>query len=81
MTREINVYLETGVVYVYSVTGETEESVQAKAREHASEIIRGGYRHNDGHGNFEHFGPHRISKVKITGGVISTDYPDGSRGT
>ena len=42
--------------------------------------MKDGYRHNDGE-CFEHYGPHRILKVKITGGSIETSYPDESSGT
>ena len=69
---EIQVYLDDGRVFYYKV--ETEE----KVREHASAIVKGGYMHNDGKA-FEHYGPHRILKVKSKG--ISTMYPDKVKGT
>lgn len=69
---KIRVYLDDGRVFKYSV--ESEE----KVREHASAIVMGGYRHNDGK-VFEHYPPHRILKVKSAG--ISTNYPDEVEGT
>lgn len=70
----VQVYLDNGVVYEYDVVG------AHKAREHASAIVLGGYRHNDGKGEFEHYGPHRILKVKVKG-IIPTKYPDRVSGT
>ncbi len=70
--KTIQVYLDDGRVFLYDV--ENEE----KVREHASAIISGGYRHNDGK-IFEHYPPHRILKVKSED--ISTKYPDTTRGT
>lgn len=69
---QIEVYLDNGLIYYYQVPS------AEKVREHASAIIQGGYRHNDGT-IFEHFPPHRISKVKSFG--IPTEYPDKVRGT
>ena len=66
----IQVYLDNGVIYEYDVKG------ALKAREHASGIALSGYHHNDGRGGFEHYPPHRILKVKVTGDIISTFYPD-----
>ena len=70
----VQVYLDNGVVYEYDVKG------AHKAREHACAIIVGGYRHNDGAGEFEHYPPHRVAKVKVVG-VIPTKYPDRVSGT
>jgi len=70
----IKVYLDNGVVYEYQV-----ESAH-KVREHADAIVKGGYRHNDGHGEFEHYPPHRILKVKCQQ-AIPTNYPDTVSGT
>jgi hypothetical protein len=70
----VHVYLDDGRVYSYEVANEL------KAREHAAAIVSGGYRHNDGAGEFEHYPPHRVSKVKVTG-VVSTNYPDKGGGT
>ena len=72
---KISVYLDDGRVYSYEVNG------PMKAREHASAIVATGYRHNDGKGEFEHYPPHRISKVKATGEPIPTKYSDESTGT
>lgn len=47
-----------------------------KGREHAAAIVKDGYRHNDGEGEFEHYPPHRILKVKISDDVVPTMYPD-----
>lgn len=70
----INVYLDDGRVFAYDVT------TADKAREHASAIVSGGYRHNDGE-TFEHYPPHRISKVKVSGGPVPTQYLDRVTGT
>lgn len=69
---KIRVYLDDGRVFKYNV--ESEE----KVREHASAIVTGGYRHNDGK-VFEHYPPHRILKVKSFN--IKTNYIDESDGT
>jgi len=69
---KIKVYLDDGRIFKYDV--ESEE----KVREHASAIVSGGYRHNDGK-IFEHYPPHRILKVKSAG--IKTNYPDEVEGT
>lgn len=74
LTHEIQVYLDNGIVYAYKVDGEI------KAREHASAICHSGYRHADDGGNFVCFPVHRISKVKVLGGVKS-EYPAEERGT
>jgi hypothetical protein len=71
---EIEVYLDDGRVFSYQVR------TPEKAREHAHAIIQTGYRHNDNE-TFEHYPPHRILKVKISGGVVPTKYPDASSGT
>jgi len=72
---KIEVYLDDGRVYSYEVPNEM------KAREHAAAIAQGGYRHNDGKGEFEHYGPHRVLKVKASGGPVSTKYADEGSGT
>lgn len=72
---KISTYIDNGVVFYYYVDS------ASKAREHAAAIIKGGYRHNDGKGEFEHYPPHRIDKVKISGRPVSTNYPDESEGT
>lgn len=71
----VGVYLDDGRVFEYTVGS------PSSAREHASAIVGGGYRHNDGAGLFEHYPAHRILKVKITGGAVPTLYPDNARGT
>ena len=65
----IAVYLDNGVVDSYHVNSER------SAREHSAAIIFGGWRYNDGEGLFEHYPPHRILKVKVTGNIIQTKYP------
>ena len=72
MGHVIRVYLDDGRIFKYEV-----ESVE-KVREHASAIISGVYRHNDGK-IFEHYPPHRILKVKSEN--IPTNYPDMAEGT
>jgi len=72
MEFTVNVYLDDGRIFKYQV-----ESAE-KVREHASAIINGGYRHNDGK-IFEHYPPHRILKVKSKN--IPTNYPDTVEGT
>lgn len=69
---KIQVYLDDGRIFFYHV-----DSAE-KVREHTSAIIATGYRHNDGE-VFEHYPPHRISKVKSKG--IPTNYPDQVEGT
>ena len=82
ITRTINVYMEDGRVFYYDITSDTssEDQIAAKAREHAHEIVTKGYRHNNGN-EVEVYGPHKIAKVKITGGPVPTSYPDNVRGT
>jgi predicted SnoaL-like aldol condensation-catalyzing enzyme len=69
---KVQTYLDDGRVFEYEVNSEE------KVREHASAIVKDGYRHNDGK-IFEHYPPHRILKVKSEG--ITTMYPDIVRGT
>lgn len=71
----ISVYLDDGRVFQYSVRD------AGKAREHCAAIVSGGYRHNDGKGEFEHYPAHRILKVKATGAPVPTKYPDRTTGT
>ena len=68
----VKIYLDDGRIFKYDV-----ESAE-KVREHAFAIVTGGYRHNDGN-VFEHYPPHRISKVKSEN--IPTNYPDTAEGT
>ena len=72
MDYSVNVYLDDGRIFSYNV-----ESAE-KVREHASTIIKDGYRHNDGK-IFEHYPPHRILKVKSKD--IPTKYPNMVEGT
>jgi len=72
---KISTYLDDGRVFYYRVP------THAKAREHAAAIVAGGYRHNDGKGEFEHYPPHRVQKVKISDGIVPTRYPDKCTGT
>ena len=69
----VQIYLDDGRIYEYNVFGHD------KGREHSAAIVTAGYRHNDGV-TFEHYGPHRILKVKVTGG-IPTHYKDRASGT
>lgn len=69
----VAVYLDDGRVFEYNVES------PAKAREHSHAIITTGYRHVFT-GGLEHYPPHRILKVKVTG-EIDTMYPDTIRGT
>jgi hypothetical protein len=74
---KVQVYLDDGRVFEYEVP--TEE----KAREHSFAIVTTGYRHvagSDADATLEHYPPHRINKVKVSGGV-STLYKDVVRGT
>jgi hypothetical protein len=69
---KISVYLDDGRIFLYYVDS------PGKVREHTSAIIATGYRRNDGK-VFEHYGPHRILKVKSHD--IPTNYPDQEEGT
>ena len=71
----VHTYLDDGRVFSYEVAD------AGKAREHAAAIVKGGYRRNDAKGTFEHYPPHRILKVKVTGGTVPTAYPDKETGT
>lgn len=70
----IAVYIDDGRVFEYAV------ATPDKAREHTSAIIATGYRHCVP-GELEHYPPHRIAKVKVSGQGVSTGYPDKVRGT
>lgn len=72
---KVSTYLDDGRIYFYYVP------THDKAREHAAAIVAGGYRHNDGNGLFEHYPPHRILKVKVSEGIVPTNYPDEAEGT
>lgn len=75
MNLKMEIYLDDGRVFSYEVPSDD------KGREHASAIVSTGYRHNDGTGTFEWYPPHRILKVKVTGGVVRTKYTDEVSGT
>jgi hypothetical protein len=69
-------------VYVGSLVFEYEVPDANKGREHAEAIIETGYRHTaEGSGDLEWFPPHRITKVKVSGGGESTQYRDKVRAT
>lgn len=72
-TLTVQVYLDDGRVFEYSVHS------AEKAREHSHAIVCNGYRHVFD-GGLEHYPPHRILKVKVTGNV-DTLYTDTVRGT
>jgi hypothetical protein len=71
----LRVYLDDGRVFEYDLPN------PSKVREHAAAIVKGGYRHNDGTGTFEHYPPHRILKVASVGRPVPTNYPDRISGT
>jgi hypothetical protein len=70
----VEVYMDDGRVFSYFVSN------SMKGREHASKIISTGYRHTED-SNLEWYPPHRIDKVKVTGGGESTKYKDNIRAT
>lgn len=71
---KINVYIDDGRVFTYPV------KTESSAREHASAIVTSGYR-SVTDGCFTYYPVHRVLKVTVTGGTISTKYPDTVRGT
>lgn len=72
----ISVYLDCGVVYEYHVSN------PMKGREHADAIIKTGYRHTPDESNdLEWYPPHRIVKVKVSGGGKFSNYRDSARAT
>ena len=72
--NKVEVYLDDGRVFSYSVNN------AMKGREHASAIVKTGYRHSEGD-DLEWYPPHRIIKVKVENGCESTDYQDKTRAT
>lgn len=66
-TFTIEVYTDDGRIFSYEV------GTEAKVLEHSHAIVTSGYRTST-HGVFEHYPPHRISKVKSYG--VKTQYPD-----
>jgi hypothetical protein len=76
MKTKVSVYLDTGVVCEYMVNS------PAVGREHASSIIKGGYRSTSkGSDELTWYPPHRIEKVKLSNGGESTRYRDKKRAT
>jgi len=82
VSATVKVYLRNsgGTVFTYEIKANTTEALTAKAREHAGQIMKDGYRHAPGDGTFEWFGSHWIDKIKVTAGVTTT-YPDKAGGT
>jgi len=80
-TATINVYLKGGVIHCYTIQAKTVGQLAAKAREHDYAIMSGGFRANNSDGDFEHFGPHWIDKIKITGVRVPSNYPTEPKGT
>ena len=72
---KLQIYIDNGVIFSYRLPSAN------KVREHSAAIVKDGYRHNDGKGEYEHYGPHRILKVKCTGAIVPTEYPDTIEGT
>lgn len=76
---EIFVYLDDGVVFSYEVATTT------SAREHASAIVKDGYRsvQKDQPDVLTHYPPHRILKVKVKGNghKFISNYFDKATGT
>jgi lysine/ornithine N-monooxygenase len=80
MKATVKVYMKGGgATYEYDLEAATAEELTAKAREHDAAIWATGYRHC-ANGVFEHYGPHWIDKIKVTGNII-TSYPDRCSGT
>jgi hypothetical protein len=72
----VSVYLDSGVVFEYDVAD------PIKGREHAAAIIKTGYRHTaEGSNDLEWYPPHRIDKVKVSGGGETSQYRDRPRAT
>ena len=76
-SREIRVYLDDGRIFKYTIP---DDEAGSHSREHSAAIVKDGYRHNDGT-RFEHYGPHRILKVRVVGERIFTQFTDESDGT
>lgn len=72
----VQVYMDDGRVFQYTVDS------PSKGREHASAIVKTGYRHTEmGSTDLEWYPPHRIVKVKVINGGESTKYSDTVRAT
>lgn len=79
-TGTICVYMKSGVVFEYGITGETDAELEMTAREHMAKIWEGGYRSNVG--GLVWYGPHLIDKIKCLGlRRIDSQYVDRVRGT
>ena len=74
MSNKVSVYLDDGRVFDYEVAN------AMKGREHASAIVKTGYRHSEGN-DLEWYPPHRIVKVRVIGGCESSAYIDHARAT
>lgn len=73
---KVQVYLDDGRVAEYPVKS------PISGREHASAIIKTGYRSTPvGSRDLEWYPPHRIVKVKVIGGGESSKYQDTWRAT
>lgn len=72
----VSVYMDDGRVFSYYVFD------PMKGREHAYAIIQSGYRHTpEGSSDLEWYPPHRIVKIKVTGGGEGSNYRDIVRAT
>jgi hypothetical protein len=76
----ISVYLKSGQVFEYDITSDTQENLSSKAREHMYAIFQGGYRSGIERG-ICWYGPHWIDKIKVSGILTFSNYPDTARGT
>ncbi len=81
MEATIHVYLKGGCIITYEIQALTNDQLAAKAREHCYAVSSSGIRCNDGDGDFVHYGPHWIDKVKVTGVRVPTNYPTTLKGT
>lgn len=72
----VSIYLDDGRVFEYEVDS------PGSGREHASSIIKTGYRSTpQGTDQLEWYPPHRIVKVKVSGAGESSAYKDKVRAT
>lgn len=72
----LEVYLNTGIVFEYEVEN------NRSAREHASKIIKTGFRCTvEGEDDLTWYPPHVIEKVKIKNGAEGTNYKVKYRAT
>ena len=79
---KVQIYLRNsgGAKFEYEINALNAAELGVKAREHTGQIFLTGYRHNTGKGEFTHYGPHWIDKIKVIGD-IPTGYPDRASGT